>query len=161
MIAALALRMARAPTLWLSLALALGLAAAWARGDRYRDRYVALIASTTRAQEQAERTALAARAAYQAQLKEQAHEADLDLAAARRAGDARLAAYAAAHRLRPDRAGDAGQAAAAAHDSGAPGDQRPGAAPDMVAVSLADLRICTDNTLRLEAAHEWAKGLPK
>lgn len=76
--------------------------------------------------------------------------------------DAQSAAerYIASHRLRPPAPqGGAGSATALGQDHGAGGAVGPGEAPELVGVTADDIRICTENTSRLEKAREWALGL--
>jgi uncharacterized Fe-S center protein len=74
--------------------------------------------------------------------------------------DRRANAYIGANRVRGQAApGVASGAIASAQGSGAQGGERSGAAPDMVAVTAGDIDVCTTNTVRLEAAREWAVGL--
>jgi len=74
--------------------------------------------------------------------------------------DRRARAYIGANRVRGQAAaGNVSGAIASAQGSGAQGADRSSAAPGMVAVTAADIGVCTDNTTRLEAAREWALGL--
>lgn len=77
-------------------------------------------------------------------------------------GEARAAAdrYAAGHRLRPQATGPACGGPAAAPTGGDPGEpERPGAGAELLAISQRDFDILVENTVRLEAAHAWAKTL--
>lgn len=76
--------------------------------------------------------------------------------------DARTRAYIASHRLdglRADSAGAAGQPPASTPGGSSQGGNGSGAAPELVAVTAADIEICTVNTQRLQAVHDWALGL--
>lgn len=55
--------------------------------------------------------------------------------------------------------GAASPAIASAESGGAQGAGRSGAEADMVAVTAGDIDVCTINTVRLDAAREWALGL--
>jgi len=93
---------------------------------------------------------------YVTKAQEIEHEYVVKIADARSLADR----YIAAHRLRIQAAaGNASGAIASAQGSGAQGADRSSAAPGMVAVTAADIGVCTDNTTRLEAAREWALGL--
>ncbi len=71
--------------------------------------------------------------------------------------------YIAAHRVRCEASGGAGSGTVAASDRGGAGrGEAASPAPVVdaaVAVSADDVRICTANTVRLEAARDWALGL--
>jgi hypothetical protein len=54
---------------------------------------------------------------------------------------------------------DASGTVASAEDRGAGSADSAGSTPVMVAVTDTDIQVCTDNTLRLESAREWALGL--
>jgi hypothetical protein len=104
--------------------------------------------------------AVAAKAAQEARYAslakdaDNAHEAQL--------ADARAAAerYIARNRVRPQAASGSTGGTAAPAESGGPGSaDSAGGAPVMVAVTEADIGVCTDNTLRLEAARDWALSL--
>ena len=141
---------------------ALGLAMALAH---YRHAYHA-----ERALRQADRAAYAnaqAQAAVVAQnalraaenrYRSKANEADQAYAA--NLADARSRAGAYIDRMRikaPSR--DASGALASAESGGAQSADQSDSAPVMVAVTAADVGVCTDNTQRLEAAREWVLGL--
>lgn len=68
--------------------------------------------------------------------------------------------YIASHRLRSPAPQDGvGSAPALGQDRGTGGAVGPGDAPELVGVTADDIRICTENTSRLEKAREWALGL--
>ena len=112
--------------------------------------------------------AAAAVAAKQAKLAQEAlynqlaEKADEKLEAARRDAMADAERYIAAHRVRSQAAGGStGRTATAAEDRSTASGNSAGSAPilDEVTVSADDIRICTSNTSRLEAVHDWAVGL--
>lgn len=101
-----------------------------------------------------------------------AERIELDAQEDRKSALADAERYIAGNRVRCQAAGSAGSGApSAAGDHGAalgdgagatakldgPGGDLPH--PDMVAVLAQDVRICTDNTVRLEAARAWALEL--
>lgn len=63
------------------------------------------------------------------------------------------------NRVRQDGGCIGGQSGSASQDRDTQGGERSGEAPDMVAVTDEDVRICTENTVRIESAREWAAGL--
>lgn len=71
--------------------------------------------------------------------------------------------FIAAHRVQcPTNRGSGSGTAPTPSGDGAGRGESPGPAPivdDAVAVTASDVRICTDNTVRLEAAREWALEL--
>lgn len=99
--------------------------------------------------------------AAEVQYRSKANEADQSY----RAGlaDARAAAdrYIAAHRVRSASRRAASAAVASAESDRAGSPDRADQATDMVAVTADDIQVCTDNTLRLEAARAWALSLTK
>lgn len=103
------------------------------------------------------------RAAYEQQKKDDANEADEREREARRAGLDLAEQYIRDNRVQcPTRGtaqGNASGTAAPADDSRAQGGERSGSLPELVAVQADDVRICTENTVRLQAAREWASGL--
>ena len=50
-------------------------------------------------------------------------------------------------------------ASAPAESAVAESGDGPGSAPDLVGVTPADVRLCTANSLRLKAVHDWGEGL--
>jgi len=125
------------------------------------------------AQELARREAESARDAAEQTYRTIAAETDKEADDALDQGMAAADRHIAAFRVRRPAAGDpSGGAPAPARDRGAPGGDRPGppaelaasgsaaAVPgDWVAVTADDVRICTENTLRLEAARAWGIAL--
>ena len=109
----------------------------------------------------AQSKAVAALQAAEARYRSKANEADQafqsKLADARRSADQ----YVLTHRVRGTFASSTGRAPSAAEGDRAGSPDRAGTAPDMVAVTPGDIQVCTDNTLRLEAAHDWALTLAK
>jgi hypothetical protein len=72
----------------------------------------------------------------------------------------RASTYIGANRVRLQTAQSAARPAlASAESSGAQSADRSSSEADMVAVTAADIGVCTDNTTRLEAAREWALSL--
>lgn len=93
---------------------------------------------------------------YVTKAQEIEHEYVSKIADARSVADR----YIASHRVRWEAPSSAtGPAIASAESGSAHSADRSSAAPDLVAVSAADVLICTDNTKRLEAAREWALSL--
>lgn len=67
-----------------------------------------------------------------------------------------------ANRVRCEAAGGSSSGTvAAAEDHSAQGSDRSSPAPELVAVTEDDVRVCTVNTTRLEAVREWALELEK
>jgi hypothetical protein len=110
------------------------------------------------AQAQAALIAEAALRSAQTRYKEKADEADARHETALADARSRASAYIDRMRLKTA-ARPASTAIASAQGGGAQSAVRSGAAPDMVAISAADIDVCTINTARLEAAREWALGL--
>lgn len=146
---------------------ALAVAGAWlyARHEHTRaDRAVAALATTkaayVSAQELArqrnEQTIAKREADYRALADQKDKEYATELADAQSAAER----YIASHRLRPPAPQDGvGSAPALGQDRGASGAVGPGEASELVGVTADDIRICTENTSRLEKAREWALGL--
>ena len=98
----------------------------------------------------------AAETRSQIKAKETDHAHESILAKAR----ADAARYIAAHRLRGQAPqGAASPALASAESGGAQSADRSSGAAELVAVNAGDIDVCTINTARLEAAHDWAIGL--
>ncbi|WDF71892.1 hypothetical protein [Novosphingobium sp. KACC 22771] len=147
-----ALRRMGGSALWLLALVALG-AAGW---QYHRAAHWAAAARAAQTAWDAERkAAAAATAAAQTRYRSLADEADAQHAAALAQGDARLAAYIAAHRLR----GAAPDPARAAADQGAAISENSAAAPVLATITQADLTICDANYVYAQAAHDWANGL--
>jgi hypothetical protein len=121
------------------------------RMERERDSCITAGEQNTKAQQ-------AQKAAYEARYKDLAHDADEQVERAQSDALAATERYIADHRVRPNQGG-VSAAIAASDDSGTESGVGPGSAPELVAVNEDDIRICTTNTVRLEAAREWAKGL--
>lgn len=121
-----------------------------------RDRYV-------QAQKDAAAMALAAKvqqeAAYRAQAERTQSEYETELADASAAADR----YIATHRVRAEGAQGASGGTGEGSDRGGAGSAiGPGETPELaVAVKADDVRICTENTTRLEAAREWSMQFVK
>ena len=98
-------------------------------------------------------------AQYAAKAKDADNAYQTQLVAAQSA----TSAYIASHRvvwMRPaTTGGSTTNADPAAQGSSTQGSNRPGAIADMVAVSPADLNVCTVNTKRLQVVHDWATTL--
>ena len=108
------------------------------------------------AQNQAQALAIAERAKIEAQYKEKADEADRKYQDAYRADDSRVSDYVSSHRMRAIRQSASVQSTTATQGADAQNPDRPGGTPDLVGVTPNDMRICTINTERLQAAHNWA-----
>ncbi|WCT78157.1 hypothetical protein [Novosphingobium humi] len=147
--------------IWAAVALAAMCVAGWQfhRAARW--------AATARAAQSAwdaeRKAAAAAKSAAETRYRSLADDADARHDAALAQGDARLAAYIAAHRLRPSAPDPARPAAD--HPTAIPESPAPGpvmadksAAPD-IAISEADLKICDADYVYARAAHDWANGL--
>jgi len=130
----------------------------WQRGDRYRDK----LASTNHAYQTAQREALAAaeqaKSAQEAKYRSLANAADERYQAGLASGSSRLAAYIAAHRVRPQDPHPTGQAIASAQGgSAAVLPYLP--APALVALPERDVQACDQWVTYGMAAREWALGL--
>lgn len=129
----------------------------WRAAARKAD---ATIAKFSDAQKQATIAAQTAHDAQEQRYKDLANAADQNHAAQTASADDAVARYIASHRVPAcPTSGAAGSTAASAGRSDPESAVRPDSAPDMVAVTPGDIRVCTDNTLRLEAARDWAAGL--
>lgn len=147
----------------LSIALALGLTVQTLRANHFhadRDRWHAAFdaqkAAYEAAQQEATAKAIAAKLATEARYRAEAEKTDNEyqtaLARAQRASDA----YAA--RMRAKASGGApGRTPSPAPRDGPESPDRPCA--DAVVVTRDDFDILVENSVRLEAAHEWAKTL--
>lgn len=144
---------ASALQIWAAVALvALGVAG-W---QYHRAAHWAAAARTTQSAWNAERkAAAAAKIAAETRYRSLADDADAQHAAALAQGDARLAAYIAAHRLRPS----APDPARSPDDRGAAIPEGPAAGPVLATITEADLKICDANYVYAQAAHDWANGL--
>ncbi|MBB3955121.1 hypothetical protein [Novosphingobium sediminicola] len=149
---------ASALRIWAAVALvALGVAG-W---QYHRAAHWAAAARATRSAWDAERkAAAAAKIAAETRYRSLADDADAQHAAALAQGDARLAAYIAAHRLRssaPDPARSPDDRGAAIPEGSAAGPVL--ANPVLATITEADLKICDANYVYAQAAHDWANGL--
>lgn len=140
---------------WQCLCLALLVATAllWQRGDRYRDRLLAVQAAQTKAGEQQAAVNHIPAAKSQAIAEKSDAESPAYYEAGRRAG----IAYADAHRLRavcPVSGPDLPRTDRPAAEHDGAGDPA-----DMVAVSAADFDLCTSNSARLAKVREAARSL--
>jgi len=115
-------------------------------------------ASYVNAQAQAAAIAQEALRAAESRYRRNADNADKIYAAS--VSDARIRAAAYIDRMRIKTiAGSASPAPASAEGGGSSSANRPSGEADLVAVTAADVEICTTNTTRLQAAHDWALGL--
>ena len=149
----------------LSLAAALALAGLIGALAHYRHAYhaekalrAADRAAYVNAQAQAAMIAQEALRAAESRYRRNADNADKIYAAS--VSDARIRAAAYIDRMRIKAIAGSASAAPAGTQGGSAGSaDRPGGEADLVAVTAADVEICTTNTTRLQAAHDWALGL--
>ena len=96
-----------------------------------------------------------------AEAKSAAIAKETDIAHSKDLADANAAAdrYIAANRVRPHGGSGAGKAGASAEDQTAGRSDATSEQTELVAVPAADVRICTANTLRLEAVRDWGIAL--
>lgn len=149
--------------LWQPIALALALLAAWhyhalygaEKALRASDKS-AYVAAQEIARQKAEQAKAAIEADYQAKADQKDKEYANEMDSARAAADR----YVVSHRMQPQATqGSAGSTVAASKGVSPEGAVGPGAQADMVAVTPDDVQICTENTMRLQSAHDWAAGL--
>ena len=127
------------------------------KADRERAEY---IAEYEQAAERARRAQQAVMDREQARYDAIAKEADENAQDAQSAAMDAARRYIAANRVRPCGGVPSGPGAAPESDSAASGDGPGGSAiVDAVAVSEDDIRICTANTVRLQAVRDWALEL--
>lgn len=137
---------------WLALAALLALLAWW---QYERATRMANLAQRTQAARQADlQAAEAARAAAETRYRSLAHDADVHYADALAQGDARLAAYLAAHRVQP-----AAQTPAARPAAGGSAAIPPKPAPEAIVASVNDIRTCDADYAYALAAYQWAAGI--
>lgn len=118
------------------------------------------IEAVKQAQKIAAEKARAARIAKEQEYRDHAERIDREHEAELESARARTERYIAANRVRNEAIDRAAGGPGAGPDSGgAEGGDGRSEAPVMVAVSDEDIRICTSNTLRLEAVRRWALGL--
>jgi len=149
----------------LSLAAALAFLGLALAANHYRHAYhaekalrAADRASYVNAQAQAAVIAQEALRAAESRFRSKANEADKIYAAS--VSDARIRAAAYIDRMRVKTAAGSPSPAPAGTEGGSAGSaDRPSGEADLVAVTAADVEICTTNTTRLQAAHDWALGL--
>lgn len=144
----------------LLIALPLLLTLLWYRHDAstWRTRHDTLKASYAAAQVEAHAKQAAAIQSYEAEYERKAHAADLRAATAIADASRRADAFIRAGGVQPAKGGS-GHPPAQAEGHGSEGGNGPGEAPFLVAVTPDDVRICTENTTRLDAVREWALGL--
>lgn len=141
-------------------ALALSLGANWwlyhqlSACEVARERDTSAVAAAQPAAMAAQVAANHAPAAASAQI---AKESDDDKAGVYQAGYRAGAAYAAAHRVRPEAVGGtSGEPGVPGADRPVASDDRSGGAPELVELSRSDFDACTDIGLRLYKVHEDA-----
>lgn len=119
----------------------------------------ATIAQMELASEQARKDQIAANLATEARYRAKAEKTDVEyretLQGALRAADR----YAAANRVPAHCARSPGTALAPAEGDDPPRDNGPGETAELVAITREDFDALTENTIRLQAAHDWATGL--
>jgi len=115
------------------------------------------VAAQAIATQKAQAALVAVETAYRSKADEADKAFQSKLADARRSADA----YVSLHRVRGAFAGPSSGTVASAESRGAGSADSASAATDMVAVTPGDIQVCTDNTLRLEAAQQWALSLTK
>lgn len=143
-------------------AVALFTAHGWHGETRLVEQLRAQAAQFAEAQKRAGELAQEALHHQEALYQQKAKEADDAYHSSLASADARAAAYIAAHRIdrvRPGGASSAGATASPAQSAGTQGGDGPGAAADLVAVTPADIEVCTINTKRLQAVRDWALSL--
>lgn len=151
---------------WLHLGLmALACGLLWMRGSHYRDdrdrwhsAFTAQKAAYVAAQEAATAKAIAAKLAAEARYRDQAEK--IDVAYREALDDARGASerYARSHSVRAESVAGPRSGSTTPADNRHPKEpSRSG--PDAVVVGRDDFDILVENSVRLEAAHQWAKTL--
>lgn len=95
------------------------------------------------------------KAAYAAKAKEADHAHEIELAAA----SDRTERFIAAGGVRKACGSRTSVASAPAESAVAESGDGQGLPPGLVAVTPADVRLCTANSLRLKAVHDWGEGL--
>lgn len=151
---------------WLHMGLlALACVLLWVRGNHYRhdrdqwrlafdNQKAAYIAAEEAAKAKAIAARLTAEAAYRREAEKTDAEYQTALDRAQRASDA----YAQRMRTQGARGAPGGPAAPAPSD-GPESPDRPGSDAELVAVTRDDFDILVENSVRLKAAHDWAKTL--
>jgi hypothetical protein len=137
---------------------------AWGAIERHgRHKAQKVLASTVVAWKAAEREAtaaqIAANSAQQARWAQQARNVDHDYQKARVDADSRSERFIAVNRVRACATGPASQSDPAAQGNSAQGSDGAGQPAILVAVKPEDVNICTENTMRLQSAREWALTL--
>lgn len=134
-----------------SVALILAVVALWQRHEAHV--WAAQARQTRAAWDAAVRDAALAKTLAEARYRSLADDADQSHARDLARGDAALAAYVAAHRLRQAPADPA--RAAEDHGAGLP----PIPSAEAIVASLSDLRACDADYAYAKAAHDWAMAL--
>lgn len=146
------------------LAIMLVIALVWGTVERSgKHKAQRVLASTVIAWKAAEREAtaaqIAANSAQQERWAQQAKETDDGYQKARIDADSRAERFIAANRVRRDCPRGTGSGDPLQGPGAATGVDAAGSTSELVAVAPDDVQICTDNTLRLDAARNWALGL--
>lgn len=144
----------------LSIALLIVCLGLWVRGNRFegqRDKARTEVAQMQSANREATAKQIAQNLAVEAAYKRKAEETDAQYQVALDRARSASERYAVANRVRPNSGGS--RPPAPAPDQPAPRPSGPGEKADMVAVLRSDFDILVENTVRLEAAHSWAKTL--
>lgn len=110
---------------------------------------------------QAEATAAAKQAVAktESRYKELANEADLRAAKVSVDADRRADDYIRTHSLHVAVKGSADSPVASPENNPSGSSDRPSSETELVEVTSSDIKICTENTVRLEAAHNWSRSL--
>lgn len=134
----------------------------WAAEQRKANRLGQQVSQMEDAQAKAAALASAALIQQETVYRQKAKETDDAYQSKLADADARARAYIAAHRVdgvREDDPRGAGNSAPASARNGPGSGDRSGEIADMVAVTPGDIAICTENTRRLQAVHDWASTL--
>lgn len=121
-----------------------------------RDTARAQTAEIIKASEEAERLAIADREAREKRSKENADATDKEHKSALADATSAASRYISLHKVGKC---SASQTTPASQDHGAEGSIGSSSEAVMVAVSEADIHICTENTTRLDAVRDWALSL--
>ncbi len=143
-----------------SIALLIACFGLWLRGNHYegqRDKARTELAQMQAANREATAKQKAQNLAVEAAYKRKAEETDAQYQKALDSARSASERYALNHRVPTYHRG--GGPVAPAPDQPAPRPNGPGETADMVAIIRSDFDILVENTVRLEAAHSWAKTL--
>lgn len=161
----LATAAARNPLVAVSAALALLCALlwhGWAVEQRKANRLGQQVSQIRDAEAKATALATAALIKQESDYRQKAKETDDAYQSKLADADARARAYITAHRVDGMRKNDplgAGSTAPSSANNGPGSGNRSGEDTNMVAVTPGDIDICTENTRRLLAVHDWASTL--